>query len=96
MNSFETEAKSSFEAFWKKNSAANQNDAGVDTVGLDTGMKEFKWGVKKTGDHLIQEYDIEGEEYNQETSIIDMQEFVYMNIFENIGFKPSHACTNCF
>lgn len=25
-----------------------------------------------------------------------MQEFVYMNIFENIGFKPTHPCTNCF
>jgi len=72
LNSFETEVKKGFEAFWKKNAAANQNDAGVDAVGLDAGFKEFKWGTKKDGKHIIEEYDIEGEEFDEETSKIDM------------------------
>lgn len=53
LNSFETEAKDSFKAFWNKNAAANKNDGGVDTTGLDTGFKEFKWGTKKDGAHII-------------------------------------------
>jgi hypothetical protein len=39
---------------------------------LNTGFKEFKWGTKKDGEHIIAEYDIEGEEYDEATSKIDM------------------------
>lgn len=95
LNSFETEVKDSFKAFWEKNLPDNKNEEGVDTKGLEEGIKEFKWGVKKNPILIIREYDIEGEEYNEEHSKIDMQEFTYMNIFENIKSKATHSCTNC-
>jgi len=48
-----------------------------------------------TGEKIISLYDIDGEEFNDDSSI-DFQECTYMNIFENIKSSPKSKCENCF
>lgn len=77
LNSFETEAKAGFAAFWGSSGAAKGSgdaatgvDVFVDTAGIEAGVEASKWVTDKSPTILIREYAIEDEEYNEETSAV--------------------------
>lgn len=79
MNPFETEVKSSFKAFWDKSEESNRGDEAthlesghVDWKGISEGIVEFKWNTKNSAKTIIRAYDIMGEEFNEETSKINL------------------------
>lgn len=102
MASFEADVKSSWGAF--SGASANPGDAAkmdgeVDTNGLKTTIEASKWKKKydDTGyENIMKKYNIEMEEYS-EAAGLDLQEFVYMNIMENIDDDIEESeCSNCF
>lgn len=104
LNSFETEIKSSWKAFHANSLAATKGDeakmdGGIDMMALKKTITDSKWDKAETLDFvkLIREYAIEDEEYGEDTTVINLQEFVYLNIRENIqSDMDASAATNAF
>lgn len=100
MNWFEEDVKAAYEAFWENNLPANKGEAadmfkdGIDSAALTKTIEESEWNKATSikAEDLIERYDIEGEEYDEETSVLSLKEFVYMNIFENIAVSSENEC----
>lgn len=74
-------------------------DGKLNTESLNKTIVSSKWDIKDTLDvvTLIRSYAIDDEEYNVETTSLNLQEFVYMNIRENIKDEmDSSEATNAF
>lgn len=103
LHPFEADTKAAFEAFWGLSGATAKGDAAtkfesgkVDWKGLTAGVAASKWVTKNSAEVLLRKFNIEEEEYGEETTFLTFREFTYANIFENIKAKATAPCTNCF
>ena len=72
LNFFEEDTKSLYKEFWKNNLPANKGPEkdylkdGIDTQGLEKTIVASEWPKKDSlsGKSLIEQYDIDGEEYD--------------------------------
>jgi len=103
LNPFEEDVKASFKAFWKNNKPANQGSEAamfedeIDLQSLKKTIPASNWDRASAiiPEHLLEVYDLECEVVDDKCAL-DLQEFVYMNIFENIKSGPKSKCENCF
>jgi len=104
LNSFEAEIKSNWKAFWTNALAGIKGDADkmdglIDMAALKKTITDSKWEKAETlnFEKLTREYALDSEKYEEDKTGLNIQEFVYMNIRENIKADvKSSAATNNF
>jgi len=99
---FEADVKAAFKAFWSNNSPSHKSSEAkmfedkIDVQALSKTIDSSKWDRASAIDpvNIIATYDIDGEELNDKSGL-DLQEFTYFLIFENIKSGTKSKCTNC-